>query len=247
MKKRKLINISLLIFLLLFLLNSPRAAEKVNARGEVWRLLEFDSGQCFTYELKLETQGVETTGEITFWVADERDEMIRLITEGNFNGETFTASAPGKAGDIRDIENIFMNFMRTILVELPYEVNEVLSYTIFFSPWLEIPVDKIELGSGHKEYITDSNEDSYFLEILNNRSTYAGFEGYLIQMQREEEDLNIEMCINPGMPLPLMTVRNSGIEGVFAAELSSYTTASDIPEWEKKRAVAESELLKVLE
>ncbi|MFW5979964.1 MAG: hypothetical protein ACOCQ2_01215 [Halanaerobiales bacterium] len=244
MGKGKLLNISLLIFLLLFLIQPPGFVEGVYARGEIWRVLEFNSGQCFTYELKRGSLDLETIGEITFRVSDSQDEMIRLISEGNFKGETFKTSSTGKAGDK---ENILMNLMTVILTELPYEVNEVLTSTIFFSPWLEIPLDKLELIYGYEEYITDSNDDSYLLKILNNKRKYAGIEGFLIRMEQEEEEVNIEKCINPELPLPLMAVRDSEEEGVFAAELTNYTTDSDVSEWEKSRAVLESELMQVVE
>ncbi len=242
--REKILYFFILIFLLVFLINPTGETERVSAGGKIWKVLEFDSGQCFTYELKRGTEELETIGEVTFWVSDSQDEMIRLTVEGAFKGETFTASAPGKAGNIG---NIYINFMGTIFAELPYEVNEVLSYTIW-QAWPEIPLYEEELSSDRDGYITDEYGGTYLFKILDNKGKYAGLEGYLIQMEPEEEDVNIEMCVNPELPLPLMAVKNSEEDmGVFAAELTDYKTDSNIPEWEKNRAAAESELLKVVE
>jgi len=246
MKNKDLLKKLLLIILILLLVKCPWAVEEVDAGGEIWKVLEFDSGHSFTYDLKRGEQELKTIGEATFWIADSHSEMIRIIVEGNFNGETFVASAPGKTGDI---ENIFVNFMAVLFMELPYEINEVLCYTIW-QPWMENPLYENELSHGQDGYITDEYGDSYLLKILNNKGKYAGVEGYLIQMESEEDDISIEMCVNPELPLPLMVVTKMFLEedmGMFAAELTDYNTNSYIPEWEKTRVTAESELLKVVE
>ncbi|MFW6270643.1 MAG: hypothetical protein ACOC4G_11245 [Bacillota bacterium] len=243
MKKCKLMKILLLIFLLIFLINSPWVVERIFARGEVWQVLEFNDNQCFTYEVKRDTQELETSGEITFWVSDTPDEMTRLIAEGNFSNGEFRSSVSVKE---KNKEDILANFMATILAESPYEVNEVLIYTIFYIPWLDIPVEKIDLTVGYEEYITDCNEDNYLLAI-DKKCKYIGIDGYLIQMKSEVGDINIEMCVNPELPLPLMIVSNSGAEGVFSAELTNYTTNFDIPEWGKSWETAENELMKVVD
>ncbi|MFW5877737.1 MAG: hypothetical protein ACOCUP_01360 [bacterium] len=260
MKKRRRIKVSPVVFILSLLFLTSLAAESVGVEDELWKKLEFNKDQSFTYDLQRGTQELETIGAITISVTGSQDDIIRLIVEGNYYEETFNASALIEAGDFEDF---FVNFMTIISEESAYEVKEVLCYTIFFSPYAGIPVYGGELSSARDGQITDEQGAPYLLQNLNNKQEYAGFEGSLVQIKSKERfnylltqvgddevDLNIEMCISPDLPLPLRAVTEIVLESerhFYAAELTNYNTESEYTIREKDSTFAKDKLIEVEE
>ncbi|MFW5991701.1 MAG: hypothetical protein ACOCQN_00740 [Halanaerobiaceae bacterium] len=259
MKKRRKIQYSLMVLMLFFLLMTTRATGSIGAMDEIWNNMVFNKDQSFTYDLQ---RGGETIGEITISVTDSKDNIIRLIVEGNYYEETFNAST--LLFEEEKFEEFFDNFMTIISEESPYEVKEILCYTIFFSPYTGIPVYGGELFSIQDSQITDEQGVPYLLQNLNNKQEYAGYEGSLVHIKSQERfnytltqvgdddeiDLNIEMCISPDLLLPLKAVTEIALESeknFYAAELTNYTNESEFTVREKDSAFAENKLIEVEE
>ncbi|MFP4662656.1 MAG: hypothetical protein ACLFPF_10720 [Halanaerobiales bacterium] len=258
MKKRRMIKSSLVVLVLFLLLLTPCAAGSTGAMDEIWNRLVFNKDQSFTYDLQ---RGTETIGKITISVTDSQNDIIRLIVEGNYYDENFNAST--LLLEAGDFEDFFDNFMTIISEESPYEVKEVLFYTIFFSPYSGIPVYGGELFSVQDSQITDEQGAPYLLQDLNIKKEYAGYEGSLVHIKSQERfnylltqvgddevDLNLEMCISPDLPLPLRAVAEIALDSeknYYAAELTNYTPESKYTIQEKDSASAKNKLIELEE
>jgi len=185
--------------------------------GDGWKAFKFTGGQSFTYALEMEEEGKKSSGYAGISFSDAGGGMLEVTIEGEFNGVSFRTSAQGAKDDGTDIHgNVVMALFKE---DLGFYIPQIILCTIWF-PWWETPCYEENFHLGW-ELIDEDGE--YYAKVVEKKS-YAGIEGYLLQVGDGEEDL-LNFCAAAHLSLPLMVRMVSGTmdeKYVYIAELTSY-------------------------
>lgn len=193
-------------------------------QDNIWQPYSFEPDQMYTYQLRQEIGGVEKTGELIIWIVAEDDEQVRIVVEGDFEGDSFTGMLPAQ---LDDPMKLFATTGGTLYHELPAEVSEIF-FLVLWLPWMETPFYNQSLSVG-QEWTHDDYEDEVEFRVVG-RDIYAGLEGYVIETT-DNVEYKMEICINPEIPLPLLGKASDLEDEVYSsAELTAYEEKRIEPE-----------------
>ena len=213
------VKILLLIVCLLAIFTSTACGQ-----DNIWQPYSFKPDQMYTYQLRQEIGGVEKTGELIIWIVAEDDEQVRIVVEGDFEGDSFTGMLPAQ---LDDPMKLFATTGGTLYHKLPAEVSEIFFFVLWL-PWMETPFYNQSLSVG-QEWTHDNYENEVDFRVVG-RDIYTGLEGYVIETTNNVE-YKMEVCINPEIPLPLLSKTSDLEENVYSsAELTDYEEKKIEPE-----------------
>ena len=155
-------------------------------------------GQEFTYEVEVQQREGIKEGQINILFSELDANTLEILVEGDFAGEEFFFTAAGNKNSPADI---FSNISTAMIMSLPPELGGVFMSTFSMAGMITgFYGDQFELGW---QFVDDEDFGDEVLISIEEMSSFAGQEGYLIKMQ-DDREVFLEYSQSPEILLPLM-------------------------------------------
>lgn len=192
------------VFTLSFLMacEEDDTVENDENQTEAWEPYQVEANTTFEYDYeKYENDSRVDSGEFKIEVGDPR---VRIT--GNINGVEFEVIENDSNDPVENFEDAIVSY--------PY------TGALYHDAWpSEFDPEEVEVG--------DSWSYTYGGETLSfnvtGKETYAGYEGYVVKMEYQDESItrSWEACVNKNIPLALMS-RIIDNEEEWYFELTNY-------------------------
>lgn len=185
------------LFLAVILIVSVAAVPAAASAG--WQSFAFSPGYMLEYALNWSQDDVEIQGTLGILAQEAPDDELYLILTGDFGEEEFAVSV---AMDPNDPEEVFMMVFFAMMMDMPEDVMAMIGSTLWF-PWFDSPMHGEVFDSEWAFY--DEEEPDEAMLYVTGRESFGGFEGWVMEFDAADwMGANMTMCMDEGVPLPLM-------------------------------------------
>jgi hypothetical protein len=173
--------------------------------GQTWQLLEFTGSETFEFTLSQTTDGVAQLGTLKFSLSNA--------------GAQPTASIDATIGDASCAATIPMSNPQAAAPMLLMQCAAIapIALTMFSPMWAPFMGQQWTVGA--RMNMNQGNNSISF--AINETCTYAGQSGLLAELRTN--DMEIDTCVDPSIPLPLMVNFNNMADNqVIHAEMTRF-------------------------